>query len=158
MAKETKTVQLYPDDNLINREVEIWNAFGWELLSNQMVQLNKGSDVNGNIKYESFNKLTFTREKNEVWYNEIIVLEDKYCKTLQEISRLEKVSDSGFNFIIFVLLFCCTFGIGGIIYAIKCSSRSKKKSGDRQARLKTIAKLKQEVNQTIAKAESLLTA
>lgn len=83
--KETKTIQLYPDDNVINDAVALYENFGWEVVSNQRCQ----ELADGGRKTSTFNKLTISRDKDAKWYREAKALEDEYDKTMDEISSLE---------------------------------------------------------------------
>ena len=38
MARESKTVQVYPDDAIVNNTIAEYESFGWELISNQRCQ------------------------------------------------------------------------------------------------------------------------
>ncbi len=87
MARETKTIQCYPDDDIINERVKRYEAFGWELISNQHCQEYDGQTssrdyIDGSTTitkhYSSFNKLTFSREKTSPWYGEVTKLEKQY--------------------------------------------------------------------------------
>lgn len=82
--KETKTIQLYPDDNVINDAVALYENFGWEVVSNQRCQ----ELTDGGRKTSTFNKLTLSRDKDAKWYREAKAFEDEYDKTLDEISGL----------------------------------------------------------------------
>lgn len=83
MARETKTVQCYPDDNKINAMVERYGAFGWELINNQRCQEYEGT-YDGYRHWSTFNKLTFSREKNASWYSEVTALERKHDKLMDD--------------------------------------------------------------------------
>lgn len=87
MAKETITIQCYPDDSIINKRIKEYEAFGWELIGNQHCQEYEGQTSSSNVldgsttvtrHYSSFNKLTFSREKSEPWYGEVVKLENEY--------------------------------------------------------------------------------
>lgn len=88
MARETTTVQCYPDDSIINEKIKEYEAFGWELINNQRCQEYRGQTSNteytGSWKttvtdhYATFNKLTFSREKNTAWYSKIVDMEKEY--------------------------------------------------------------------------------
>ena len=87
MARETKTIQCYPDDAIINRRVKEYEAFGWELINNQRCQEYDGQSYDPIDKvttthYSTFNKLTFSREKATPWYNEVCRLEDDFHKIM----------------------------------------------------------------------------
>lgn len=81
MARETKTIQCYPDDDIINRKVSRYEAFGWELIGNQRCQEFTGqtetSDTITN-HYSTFNKLTFSRDKSAPWYDKVVRLESEF--------------------------------------------------------------------------------
>ena len=70
--KETKTVQVYPDDAIVNRTIREYGSFGWEVLSNQRCQEYE------NGYYTTFNKITFTRETDAAWYYEVTKIEREY--------------------------------------------------------------------------------
>ncbi len=83
MARETKTIQCYPDDDIINRRVKEYEAFGWELVNNQRCQEYDGQSYDPIDKvttttYSTFNKLTFSREKATPWYDEVTRLERNF--------------------------------------------------------------------------------
>lgn len=78
MPKESKTIQVYPDDEIINKEIKNYEAWGWELINNQRFQEFVRQDVDGTRHYETFNKLTFSRDKDAPWYKEIRSLESEY--------------------------------------------------------------------------------
>lgn len=72
MAKETITVQCYPDDSKINKMTAQYGAFGWELIGNQRCR------EEGAYVVSTFNKLTFSRDKSEPWYGEVASLEKRH--------------------------------------------------------------------------------
>lgn len=81
--KETKTIQVYPSDALINATIEEYGSFGWEVISNQRCQEFEGTThdiITGSSTkhYSTFNKITFTREKSAAWYDEVSDLEKEY--------------------------------------------------------------------------------
>ena len=76
--KETTTVQVYPDDAIVNRTIEEYGSFGWEVINNQRCQEFDGTDSSGTRHYSTFNKLTFTREKSEAWYEKVVEIEREY--------------------------------------------------------------------------------
>lgn len=76
MAKETKTVQCYPDDDKINAMSERYAAFGWELIGNQRCR------EEGAYVVTTFHKLTFTRDKNSPWYGKVSAMESEYDKLM----------------------------------------------------------------------------
>lgn len=78
MARETKSVQVYPNDYEVNQKCKREEMFGWEVIGNQSVQQFKGSDPDGTQHYESYVKLTFSRDKSAPWYAEVAELEKEY--------------------------------------------------------------------------------
>lgn len=97
MAKESKTIQVYPDDNVINRAVEIYNCFGWELTGNQTYQVYSGQSVDlfdlvcdtVTNNYTTYCKLTFSREKSSEWYFKVVELERKYYNLQDQINNIK---------------------------------------------------------------------
>ena len=81
--KETKTVQVYPDDAIVNATIEEYESFGWEVIGNQRCQEydKQTYDANGGLTshYSTFNKITFTREKSSLWYDEVTRLEKEHA-------------------------------------------------------------------------------
>ncbi len=111
MAKETKTVQCYPSDDIINATVEQYAAFGWELINNQRCQeytgQTFGSDGSSTEHYSTFNKLTFTREKSSPWYGQVTALEEQYnslmSKEPTDTTIVPSKNTIGFGFFITVV-------------------------------------------------------
>lgn len=83
--RETKTIQLYPDDGEINNTVSLYENFGWEVVSNQRCQ----ELIDGGTRTSTFNKLTISRDKDAKWYRDVKDLEDEYDRTLGEIENLK---------------------------------------------------------------------
>ena len=115
--KETKSVQVYPDNDIINKRIEIWGCFGWELLSNQRQQEEDGNMIN------TFVVLTFQREKSEPWYPEVSKLEKEFYAALEEYQQLESQAPSGI--------------IGGVFSMF---GGGKKKEAERVARMQELSK------------------
>lgn len=81
MARESVTIQCYPSDSVINAKVRQYEAFGWELINNQKFQEYTGQTTSGDTvtrHYSTYNKLTFSRDKSEPWYEEVTKLEREY--------------------------------------------------------------------------------
>lgn len=80
--KETKTVQVYPSDSIVNATIEEYGSFGWEVIGNQRCQEYEGQthgiDGSTTRHYSTFNKITFTREKDSAWYEEVSQIEKEY--------------------------------------------------------------------------------
>ena len=79
--KETKTVQVYPSDAIVNETIGEHESFGWEVVSNQRCQEYEGTTYNaaGSTKhYSTFNKLTFSREKDAAWHDEVSQIEKEF--------------------------------------------------------------------------------
>ena len=88
MARESKTVQVYPDDVQVNAEIRRQELFGWEVISNQRIQEFTRQDSDGTRHYETFNKITFSREKSSPWYDRAVELETEY-----NLIRLRKTKE-----------------------------------------------------------------
>lgn len=108
MARETKTVQCYPNDSKINTMIKRYEAFGWELINNQRCQEYEGT-YDGYKHWSTFNKLTFSREKSSSWYGEIVDMEARYEKLMNDEPVLYASEPSK----IWIL-----FGIVGIVLGI----------------------------------------
>lgn len=108
MAKETTTVQCYPSDSAVNRKIRDYEAFGWELISNQRCQ-ESGGTFGGYEHLSTFNKLTFTREKSAPWYGEVVRLEDEYKRLINAEPYQKKPSKILLIASIFALIFA--FGL-----------------------------------------------
>lgn len=80
MPKETTTIQCYPSDKEINEKIKLFETFGWEVINNQRCQEFTGQDSDGTRHFETFNKITFSREKGAPWYDEVRGLEAEYVK------------------------------------------------------------------------------
>ena len=93
MARETKTIQCYPDDNEINDEIKRYEAFGWELLNNQRCQEYEGT-YDGYKHWSTFNKLTFSRDKSASWYGDVTALEHDYESKDSECRRYRNLRPS----------------------------------------------------------------
>ncbi|MDE7380346.1 MAG: hypothetical protein K2N14_04760 [Clostridia bacterium] len=87
--KETKTIQVYPSDDIVNATIEEYESFGWEVIGNQRCQefdgTTHGIDGSTTQHYSTFNKITFTREKESHWYEEVSSLEKEYYVTKDTI-------------------------------------------------------------------------
>lgn len=92
MARESTTVQCYPSDSVINKKVQRYEAFGWELINNQRFQEYTGQTKSGDTitrHYSTYNKLTFSREKNEPWYEEVTELERQHSAIEMQQEEIE---------------------------------------------------------------------
>lgn len=78
--RETKIIQVYPSDYEIENAIKIWQSFGWEMTDNQKFSDKENLWYPGGttVRTTTYNKLTFSREKNSVWYGEIKALEEEY--------------------------------------------------------------------------------
>ena len=80
--KETKTIQVYPSDAIVNATIETYGSFGWEVIGNQRCQeydrQTREEDGSLTSHYSTFNKITFTREKSSPWYDTVVSLEKEY--------------------------------------------------------------------------------
>ena len=93
MPRETITVQVYPDDSIINRTIAEYERFGWEVISNQRMQEFTGQTSYGDGSsanhYSTFNKITFSRDKDAAWYEEVKECENRYKQLLKEKEDLQ---------------------------------------------------------------------
>ncbi|MDE7158147.1 MAG: hypothetical protein K2N74_01080 [Clostridiales bacterium] len=91
--RETKTVQVYPSDAKVNAAIAEYGSFGWEVISNQRCQEYTGqtrnSDGGSTEHYSTFNKITFSREKDVPWYGKVTQLEDEYFAAQDKIEHYE---------------------------------------------------------------------
>lgn len=133
MARETKTIQCYPDDRIINERVKRYEAFGWELINNQRCQEYEGQTsshdfIDGGTvvtsHYSTFNKLTFSRDKSALWYAEVVELEKEHDRLLNTEPDNYAVRPSNnwllgiFGLLIGIVLF--TMGMPPSLIAIPC--------------------------------------
>lgn len=135
--RETKTVQVYPSDSIINDTISEYGSFGWEVIGNQRCQEYEGQThgVDGSVTnhYTTFNKITFSREKSSAWYEEVSKLESEYF-TLKDTSEiysaqkpvLKKVKPEGINGVLLGILLYLMYIVPGIIYTVvRCCKKSK---------------------------------
>lgn len=132
MPRETTTTQCYPSDEVVNRTVSAWETWGWELISNQRCQEYTHQDADGTKHYETFNKLTFSRDKDAKWYKQVVALEREYDEAKSEINRLKHSRPKApvnqyttANPIIALVLFCF-YIIPGVIYLVYKGNDKKK--------------------------------
>ena len=131
--KETKTVQVYPSDDIVNATIEEYGSFGWEVINNQRCQEYDGQTrgVDGSVTnhYSTFNKITFTREKGAPWYEEVAQLEKEYNTTGDTIktyrNRKPVLSQSGGSVFVGAFLYMLWI-IPGIIYTVVCCCKKSK--------------------------------
>ncbi|MDE6505301.1 MAG: hypothetical protein K2L42_05450 [Clostridia bacterium] len=135
--KETKTVQVYPDDNIVNATISEYESFGWEVVGNQRCQEYEGQthgiDGSTTKHYSTFNKITFTREKASPWYNEVAQIEKEYyvlndtAKTYKSLKPvLKKPSPDGIVGFALGLMLYCFWLVPGIIYSVVRASKKSK--------------------------------
>lgn len=137
--KETKTIQVYPSDAIVNSTIEEYENFGWEVIGNQRCQEYDGQtygiDGSSVKNYSTFNKLTFSREKASEWYDEVTKIEKEYyvlkdtcatyknCKPVLREPRLK-----GSLAVLLGIFLYCMWIIPGVIYSIvRISKKSKYK-------------------------------
>lgn len=120
MARETITVQRYPDDVIINETIKEYEAFGWELINNQRCQEYEGQtyglDGSSTKHYSTFNKLTFSREKASAWYSRIVPIEEEYRSLMNAKPQHPKSKSKSLTVVSYIagVLFCAM----GIIFGI----------------------------------------
>lgn len=127
MARETTTVQCYPDDDIINKRIKEYEAFGWELINNQRCQEYDGTTSSSNFDgsttvtrhFSTFNKLTFSHDKSAAWYSKIVDMEQEY-KRLKNTKPSEpynkKASGVRFFFGAFFVFLFIPFMVWGNTY------------------------------------------
>ena len=137
--KETKTVQVYPSDDIVNATVEEYGSFGWEVINNQRCQefdgQTRGADGGLTNHYSTFNKITFTREKSSPWYESVTAIEKEYndlestkmsYKNRKPVLNPPKHSSS--MDIVVCIFFYLLYIIPGVIFTISiCRANSKYK-------------------------------
>ncbi|MDE5563241.1 MAG: hypothetical protein K2J01_06860 [Clostridiales bacterium] len=136
--KETKTVQVYPSDDIVNATIEEYESFGWEVVSNQRCQEFEGTthdifDGSTTRHYSTFNKITFSREKESHWYDQVATLEKEYNITKDTIKSyknykpvLQTPKPEGTMGMAVGCLCFAFWIIPGIIYVIARSSKKRK--------------------------------
>lgn len=135
--KETKTVQVYPDDDIVNATIGEYESFGWEVVGNQRCQEYEGQtygiDGSSTKHYSTFNKITFTREKDAPWYAEVSQIEREYnvlkdtAKTYKNAKPvLRKPSPDGIVGVALGVMCYCLWIIPGVIYTIARASKKAK--------------------------------
>ncbi len=74
MARESKQVQAHPDH--VDEVIKYYERWGWEVISNQRHQ---EKERRGDTVYtNTFNKITFSRDKAAPWYGRVCQLENAY--------------------------------------------------------------------------------
>lgn len=116
MLRESVTIQRYPDDNVINETVALYEKFGWELASNQRCQEKDGDMIT------TFHKLTFQRDKEARWYKTVAQAQKDYETAIANAQALEaqapkrNIGRGGkINYFIAFVLLCCGI-FPGLIY------------------------------------------
>lgn len=138
--KETKTVQVYPSDDVVNATIEEYEGFGWEVIGNQRCQEFEGTtygiDGSSTRHYSTFNKITFSRDKDAAWYGEVSELEREYnviggkvksYKNYKPVLRKPQPDDGAVAFALGLVLYFL-FLVPGIIYTVvRCCLKAKYK-------------------------------
>ena len=121
----TKTVQVYPSDDIVNATISENASFGWEVIGNQRCQEYDGQTrdfITGSSTshYSTFNKITFSRENSLPWYDAVTKLETEYyvLKNKAQYYRdlepeLKKLKSNGV-----LAVFLYIYIVPGIIYSI----------------------------------------
>lgn len=121
MARETVTIQRYPDDSIINQTIKEYEAFGWELISNQRCQEYEGQthgfDGSSTKHYSTFNKLTFTREKSSSWYELVVPLEEEYRSLMNIKPQAPKTYSKSFT-VLFYIAGVVAIALGAVLAAV----------------------------------------
>lgn len=144
--RETKTVQVYPDDDIVNATIEEYGSFGWEAIGNQRCQEYAGQTyefgVGSTNHYSTFNKITFSREKDSPWYAEVSQIERQY-NTLKDTVKSYKAQKpsqrtlrlSGLAAFMVGLLLYVLYIIPGIIFSVVRGCKKSKYKKEYQANL-----------------------
>lgn len=181
MARETKTIQMYPDDDAINQAISLWENFGWEVIGNQRCQEFKKQDSDGTQHFETFNKITFSRDKSASWYGKVAELEQEYIATENELQSKSKQGNpykkpgiiapliaavvlafAGYKFLRGVLRYII-MGVGFllpiVIYIIRIASYNKHKDEIERKESEWYAKvsdMRQRLKDILEEAEALI--
>ena len=144
--KETKTVQVYPSDAIVNSTIEEYESFGWEVIGNQRCQefdgTTHGIDGSTTRHYSTFNKITFSREKDSAWYDEVSLLEKEYYVTKDTIDSyqackpvLRRARPEGTYGVLVGCFLYCFYIIPGIIFSIARACKNSKYKKEYQKEL-----------------------
>ena len=114
MAKETYVKRCYNWE--VNGTIAIYECFGWELVSNNVVtSLNNEENMN----LASENDLTFSRDKDSAWYPEVSRLQQEYISynnQMEQILATDPTKKIKFHWILFLVGMCiCSIGL---LYAV----------------------------------------
>ncbi len=140
MAKETYVARCYNWE--VNETIALYESFGWELVSNNVVTSLNTTDTN--IAAE--NDLTFSREKDAPWYAEADRLQKEYVACNNQIDQILETSpekESKFHWILFIIgLFVYGLGmwyaIGHIIVVSIRKNKAKKWHEENDAKIAEI--------------------
>ncbi len=116
MARETVVFKCMNED--VNKYIDVYEVFGWELQSNQIAATYKNLAVGNDIGADmaAANELTFTREKDTPYYAAICGYQNEFftCKNeFEAINESEPKSGHKFHWLLFILLLCA-YGAGFI--------------------------------------------
>lgn len=137
--KESKTVQVYPSDDVVNATIEEYGSFGWEVVNNQRCQeydkQTRDSDGSLTNHYSTFNKITFTREKNSPWYDEVTQIEANYNALDDKVKKYRAAKPSCFppkhssagDIVVCIFLYLLYILPGLIFTIVICVKNSKYK-------------------------------
>ncbi len=134
----TKTVQVYPSDDIVNATISENQSFGWEVIGNQRCQEYDGQTrdfITGSTTnhYSTFNKITFSRENSAPWYDEVTKLESEYyilsdtAKNFENYRPvLRKVKPDGAIGVMLGIYLYLMGIVPGIIYSVVRSCKKSK--------------------------------
>lgn len=156
MAKETCITRCYNWET--NDTIGLYESFGWELVSNNVVTSVK-TDTDMNVAAE--NELTFSRDKDATWYQPVNKLQQEFIGCNNEIDAINATDpkkEIKFHGVIFVFLLLF-YGIGLIYLAIYlllvCVQKNKEKQWHAENDPK-IASINDRRNQIIDKSRALI--
>ena len=174
MPKETFSVQVYPDDRVVNLTIAEYERFGWEVISNQRMQEFTGQknygDGSSENHYSTFNKITFSRDKDAAWYEEVKACERQYrqlekeAKTLQDSLPSDTYPGEHISFptLSLILFFTPLFLVPIILIIRFCVRRNKDKKRaaewERTQKgkvLEQISKMREEIGEKQAAMQAL---
>ncbi len=132
--------------------VSMFEHFGWELVSNNVVTSLNTSD---SMNVAAENELIFTRDKDASWYGEVSKLQKEFDNLADQITAIEETNptkEMTLHWVAFTLLFFL-YGIGiiyGIVYLIlkgKNESESKRWHAENDPKIKEMENRKIQIAQ-----------
>lgn len=160
MARETKVIKC-PNDE-VNGVIALYEKFGWELVSNNICSGYTAGNGTNSVSIAAGNEITFSREKDSPWYDEVRVLEIEYEQCQREIHNLwdEEPEKEGKEFHLWLFAFgLWFFGISLIylaVYLVQMVNRKNRYKNWHQVNDPKIKELEERSNELIAKSSVVL--